>query len=133
MTHTDLSDLSYSFSTRVRGRVYCPGCGVQIVQRTWSVQQSTAMCIRCAERQFFQDEWLAVALRYYVRHADFVQSRGILFWQPVEPLDGIVTHYKTRSRKVNPAGFLGDLDEHGTIPPPPKYGGRPAQNPWRTK
>jgi len=61
------------------------------------------MCIRCAERQFFQDEWLAVALRYYVRHADFVQSRGILFWQPFDPLDGIVTHYKTRSRKVNPA------------------------------
>lgn len=105
MTNAPLPDLSYSFSVRVQGRVYCPGCGEHITQRTFGVSRNVVMCIRCAERPLFPDEWLAVALRYYARHSTFVQQRGLLFWQPAEPSDGVVTHYLNRSKVVTDAGF----------------------------
>lgn len=93
MTHTPLPELSYAFSIRVPGRAFCPGCGVHITQRTWAVRHDVVMCLRCAEFRYDCTDWISLAIRWYHKRHGFTTERGISFWQPTDPGDGIVTLY----------------------------------------
>ena len=93
MTTQAITKATQNFIFRTPQGVYCPCCAAAITQRTFMVKRSIVWCIRCGELRIDNTDWLYIACHWTGLATQWVKVRGLRFWTPGDPLDGIVTHY----------------------------------------
>lgn len=93
MTDQATNIATNAFIIRTPSRVYCPGCGYAISQRTFHLAYGIMWCLRCGEQSIHPHDWLAFALRWDRLGSDWLRIRGIRLWVPDEPGDGLTSKY----------------------------------------
>lgn len=100
MTQTAMANATSAFILRTPARVYCPGCGCALSQRTFHFAYSVMWCLRCGEQPIHPHDWLAFALRWNGFSHEWLIVRGIRLWVPDDPGDGITSKYIRDRRAV---------------------------------
>ena len=101
MTTNAIANATSAFILRTPSRVYCPGCGYALTQKTFHVSYGIIWCVRCGERPIHPHDWLAFALRWNGFAADWLTVRGVRFWVPEHPETGITAKYIRDRRSPN--------------------------------
>lgn len=111
MTHATTNTLKTAFTFFAPSRVYCPECAAAITPRTCSIRDDVVWCLRCAEHRPTCHDWISFAISSTGLAIQWYTVRGLRFWCPDDPLDGIVTHYckwrERLERSLPPAVFDG--------------------------